>query len=71
MLAAQALRATKLARRAAARAAANRRAKKAEVGDWPVGRGSHSSSFQLSLSRFCHRQTDGTRHIPQKVLTFS
>ena len=35
----------------------------------PGGKGFHSSTFQLNLSRFCHRQTDydSTQRISQNV----
>jgi hypothetical protein len=36
-----------------------------------VGRGFHSSTSQLTLTRFSHRKPSTTKRIPQKVLTFS
>jgi len=35
------------------------------------GRGLHSSTFQLNLSRFRHCQTDATQRISHKALTLS
>ena len=34
-----------------------------------LARGLHSSTIQLSLSRFCHRQTDATQRTPHIVTT--
>jgi hypothetical protein len=33
--------------------------------------GLHSSTFQLNLNPFCHRQTDATQRTPHEVLTLS
>jgi len=35
------------------------------------GRGLHSSTFQLNLSRSSHCRTEANQRIPQKVLTLS
>ena len=37
----------------------------------PCGRGLHSSTFQLNLSRFCHWLSDTKHRVSRKLLTLS